>query len=478
MTGFRPQRVRDPLHNLIELGADQLEHTLWQVIQTPTFQRLRRIRQLGFSEFVFPGATHTRFAHSLGVFHTARQLMRVIRRHIDQDPCRQYRQHQAEVALAAALVHDVGHGLFSHAFETVSKALELPLDRHEPVSARLILETEIAEPLRELGSGFAADVATVVGRGKPGNLYDAVVASQFDADRLDYMQRDRLMTGVESSGVDATWLLANLEVWPVPIGTDEVPAGSIETLVLGPKAFHAAESYVLSLFHLYPNVYFHKATRAAEKVFARLFERLVVLVREGSTDHTGLPGTHPIVRFAQTPDSLDRYIALDDAVFWGAIPMMLEARDALVAEYAGRLWHRKLPKCIDVRRFFEEALPAVAQDDHSGRIARRDKLLSLCQRTIEQMRARTSDAPTVFVDQAYREPYKKDLGGPQSLLNQIRIRMHGKQTTDMAELSSVVAGAERFEVCRVYITEGDSESGTVLWNIMRTTAEEKADGDR
>ena len=72
MVDFRPQRIRDPLHNLIEFGADQFEHTLWRVIQTPPFQRLRRIRQLGFSEFVFPGATHTRFAHSIGVFHVAR----------------------------------------------------------------------------------------------------------------------------------------------------------------------------------------------------------------------------------------------------------------------------------------------------------------------------------------------------------------------------------------------------------------------
>jgi HD superfamily phosphohydrolase len=98
----KPPRIRDPLHNLIEFKDDQLEQTMWNVIGTEPFQRLRRIRQLGFSEFVFPGATHTRFAHSIGVFHIARILIEKISRAVGGDT------HQAKVALAAALVHDVG----------------------------------------------------------------------------------------------------------------------------------------------------------------------------------------------------------------------------------------------------------------------------------------------------------------------------------------------------------------------------------
>lgn len=104
------QRVRDPLHNLIEFGGDELERVLWRVVQTRPFQRLRRIKQLGFSDLVYPGASHSRFAHSLGVFHTARDLMNVIRAQRERSESRENR------ALAAALVHDVGHGPFSHAF--------------------------------------------------------------------------------------------------------------------------------------------------------------------------------------------------------------------------------------------------------------------------------------------------------------------------------------------------------------------------
>jgi uncharacterized protein len=277
----KPQRIRDPVHNLIEFSPDQFEHTMWLVIQTRPFQRLRRIRQLGFSEFVFPGATHTRFAHSIGVFQTARQLMSLIRRYEDSHQ-QQFKHQQAQHALAAALLHDVGHGMFSHAFEAVGKEFGWPMARHEHVSQALIREGEIADVLnRELGNGYAGNVADVISRDIPADLYGAVVSSQFDADRLDYMQRDRMMTGVQSSGVDPTWLLANLEIAEVPTGADEKGAGTVETLVLGPKAAQTAESYVLALFHLYPNDYLHKATRGAEVLFQALMRTIVWLHTAG-----------------------------------------------------------------------------------------------------------------------------------------------------------------------------------------------------
>lgn len=330
----KAQRVRDPLHNLIEFNSEQFEHTLWQVIQTRPFQRLRRIRQLGFSELVFPGATHTRFAHSIGVFHTARLLMRVIKSMMDSP----VKEHQLNVALAASLVHDVGHGMFSHSFEEVGKELELPMARHERVSETLIRHGEIAEAFKEeLGSGFADDVADVLGRNEPANLYDSVVSSQFDADRLDYMQRDRLMTGVQSSGIDATWLLSNLEIGTLEVDTDDDASRKVRTLVLGPKAFHAAESYVLSLFQLYPNVYLHKTTRGAEKLFTCLMGRVFALARGEHEDKVGLPANHAIRRFAEEPENIGNVQALDDAVFWGALHMMEEAVDPLIRRCAVQL---------------------------------------------------------------------------------------------------------------------------------------------
>lgn len=283
---FRPQRIRDPLHNLIEFKADEFENTMWRVVETRSFQRLRRVKQLGFSDLVFPGATHSRLAHSIGVFHTARQLMKVIENHMGQ---RSFEPTPARVALAASLVHDLGHGPFSHAFEEVGRRLGLQTADHEYVTDALIRNSEVSEALRPLGSGFASDVADVIKRSGPGTLYDAVVSSQFDADRLDYIRRDRLMTGSEHAAIDFTWLLANLQVGEVEYGVDDQKVGTIKTFVLGPKAVHAAEAYVLGLFQLYPTVYYHKETRSAEKIFTELLIRAISLIRDGSAALTGIP---------------------------------------------------------------------------------------------------------------------------------------------------------------------------------------------
>ena len=458
----KSQRVRDPLHNLIELKPNHFESTLWQVIQTRPFQRLRRIRQLGFSELVFPGATHTRFAHSIGVFHTARKLMEIIERKKGND----VDDTQLKVALAASLVHDVGHGMFSHSFEAVGKELGLPMAMHEQVSASLIRDGEIAEAFVPLGGGFADDVANVLGRKEPATLYDSVVSSQFDADRLDYMQRDRLMTGVQSSGIDATWLMSNLEIGSLPVGTDDETSGTVDTLVLGPKAFHAAENYVLSLFQLYPNVYLHKTTRAAEKLFSCLMNRVLQLVRRGHKGKVGLPPNHPIRRFAKEPGKIDNALALDDTVFWGALHMMAEAKDPIIRRCAIRLQNRNLPKCIDIRQRLESRIPADIG------FKKKQALLSLaCNDIVEEITqeasSRSLDGPQILIDETRRKPYKK-IRESESPLNQIRIRHGENRFEDMARLSPVVASAETFEVCRAYHDEDDTEGRSMIENIVRT----------
>jgi uncharacterized protein len=337
------QRIRDPLHDLIEFSKGELERTLWDVIQTRPFQRLRRVKQLGFSDLVYPGASHSRFAHSIGVFHTARRLMGVVRRHTEDNVTKE--NH----ALAAALVHDLGHGPYSHAFEKVGKRLRLELADHEHMSDRLIRDGEVSEILNRMGSGFANDVADIIKKEGRKTVHNAVVSSQFDADRLDYMRRDRLMTGVRHAAIDFEWLLANLEIGSVSTGVDETPVGTVETFVLGPKAIQAAEAYVLGLFQLYPTVYFHKATRGAEKIFTELLVRVVSLARDRSVRATGLPAKNPIIRFAMSPEDIDIALCLDDSVVAGSLSEMADASDAMVSQFAKRLRDRKLFKCVDIR---------------------------------------------------------------------------------------------------------------------------------
>lgn len=465
---LKRQRIRDPLHDIVEFDTSQFEHMLWRVVQTAPFQRLRRVRQLGFSEFVFPGATHTRFAHSIGVFHIARELMGVIKRHVTENKI-QFKEHQMHVALAASLVHDVGHGMFSHAFEAIGKDLNLSMAKHEKVSVSIISDSEISREFeREFGSGFAVDVASVINGAHKGSLYNSVVSSQFDADRLDYMQRDRMMTGVKSSGIDAAWLMANLEVASIQRTVDDQNLGSIETLVLGPKAFHSAENYVLSLFQLYPNIYYHKTTRAAEKLFSELMKRVIDLIKEDSGKKTGLPKNHPVWRFSEEPDSLSRALALDDHVFWGSLPMLVEAGDDLVKECAKRFLERRLPKCIDIRRLLEQEIPH--ESDPLKARARTARIKQHCVQIEKRIRER-AETPSlrgslILFDQAKRDPYKR-FQDSQTPLNQIMIRLGGESVQDMADLSPAVANATAFEVCRVYVGDTDVAARGMIEDVIR-----------
>ena len=468
---FKLQRIRDPLHNLIEFRADQFENALWEVIQSRPFQRLRRIKQLGFSDLVYPGATHSRFAHSVGVFHTARQLMGKIREHLGENG---YEDAQARQALAAALVHDLGHGPFSHAFEDVGRRLKLKMMAdHEHVSDALIRDSGVAEALTTLGSGFANDVADIIKKGGPGHLYGAVVSSQFDADRLDYMRRDRLMTGTQHGAIDFEWLIANLEIGQVASGVDDQELGKLDTFVLGPKAVYAAETYVLGLFQLYPTVYFHKTTRGTEKLFSELLFRVIKLVQDGSMARTGLPRTHPIVRFAKKPELIENVLSLDDTVVWGALGLLAFAKDPIVQDLSIRLRDRKLYKCIDVRMQIKQRVQERSVEDSSVIVDR--TCAAVDERVKEFVVADGSDAPRILSDEAEREPYKRfqESKGP---LNQIRVKVDDGSLVDLGVRSKIVRAIEPFRLYRLYLKREDDESEELIQKAIEEEIENAAKG--
>ncbi|MCB9960121.1 MAG: HD domain-containing protein [Rhodospirillaceae bacterium] len=153
MSPPKTQRIRDPIHNLIIFDEkDDVDQLAWRLINTPEFQRLRRIRQLGLTELVFPGATHTRFAHSIGVYHNARRLIRWIDEHLQPQsgcvpPQDGLASDRSVVIRLAALLHDIGHGPFSHAFEGARLDLaklrgQQRAKRHEFYSAELIRNSD------------------------------------------------------------------------------------------------------------------------------------------------------------------------------------------------------------------------------------------------------------------------------------------------------------------------------------------------
>lgn len=457
---FRPQRIRDPLHNVIEFPPTQFEDVMWRVIQTRPFQRLRRIKQLGFSELVYPGATHTRFIHSVGVYHTARILHHRIRR-LQADSS--YLEAQAHTALAAALVHDVGHGPFSHAFEEVGKRLKLKMARHEDVSDELIRHGDIAEVLNDLHSGFSNDVADLIGSTGPRDIFAAIVSSQFDADRLDYMRRDRLMCGTQHGAIDFDWLLSNIEIGSVAVGVDNLKASDVETFVLGPKAIYAAESYLTGLFQLYPTVYFHKTTRCAEKLFTELLCRVFELVVDSSVRKTGLPVNHPLVQFARRHQSIDAALKLDDFVVWGALELMAAAKDPQISGISRRLRDRRLLRAIEL---FDDRILAQA-----WRVSEPKLFLDAIERHLRNALKSTASkktadgVPRVLFDRVSRSPYKEfdQTKGP---LNQILIRDRDRNLVDVKNLSPVVRAIKEFEGLRAYVSRDDQKIQSILQDAV------------
>src|SRR5580704_1648440 len=175
----KTQRIRDPVHGLIAFReSDPLDQLAWALLNTPEFQRLRRIKQLGFCEFVFPGATHTRLAHCIGVFEMARKLVGIIGRELGET-----NNERAEIAAIAALLHDVGHGPFSHAFEQAQRTRGRR-KRHEDWTAQIIRDPngQIHPLLEQYRPGFSDAIADLLIAETPADIYDAIVSSSFDAD--------------------------------------------------------------------------------------------------------------------------------------------------------------------------------------------------------------------------------------------------------------------------------------------------------
>ena len=439
------QRIRDPIHDLIEFGTENFEQGLWDVLNSPEFGRLRRIKQLGFSELVYPGATHSRFAHSVGVFHTARQLAEKIKQILGT----QYNIERANVALAAALVHDVGHGPFSHAFESALKALDkrsgtVRENRHEIWTAGIVKEdTTLGLTFQNhigLGPDLRNSVAELLLQETPTDIYSAIVSSQFDADRLDYLRRDRLMTGARHGGFDFSWLLANLDVDQVSYTTDGDTYAHVDTLILKRKAFQAAESYVLGLFHMYFAVYFHKATRSAEKMLTAVILRLGQLMEEGRLESANLSKDHPLVRFLNDR-SLSSYLELDDSLVWGSLRFMASSPDASLAHLAHRLLNRQLYKSVDVAS-------ELGSDGQDAMIAEARGRFS------DAKQAGIFDEFEVFEDRPKRNPYqRRGYDTPEALSRVLIRRSDGTNYEDLAKESDVVGALREKSIYRIYVRD-------------------------
>ncbi|HEV8548004.1 MAG TPA: HD domain-containing protein [Polyangiaceae bacterium] len=338
--------LRDPVHGLIAFERKE-EEIAPLLLETREVQRLRRIRQLGLASLAYPGADHTRFSHAVGATHVMTRLLSRLRSIDDSLPFWQrVTTERAREAVAAALLHDLGHGPFSHLFEQV-----LPDNgHHETWTRRILLDdgTDVHRVLAGIDSELPSRVAELV-RGRNELPYLArAVAGTVDVDRCDYLLRDAHATGVGYGRFDLDWLLRSL-TFGQAARPDLAPPLAID----GNRGIPAIESFLLARLFMFQQVYFHKTERSCEWMLKKILERARALLADG----TRLPGTPPaLLALARGDDpTLGEYLALDDPSLWVALSTWMGASDPLLADLTQRLHARRLFKTYEL--FGEHAEP-------------------------------------------------------------------------------------------------------------------------
>jgi HD superfamily phosphohydrolase len=310
----------DPVYGFVTVPTE----LLFDLIEHPYFQRLRRIQQLGLTNFVYPGALHTRFHHALGAMHLMQLALRTLK-----DKGVNISAAEGEAAQVAILLHDIGHGPLSHALET-SIFQDVP---HEQLSLYLM------ERLNEQFPGRLS-LAMEMFQGSYGReFFHQLVSSQLDMDRLDYLNRDSFYTGVEEGRPGADRLIKMLQVVN-------------ERLVLEEKAVYSVENFLVSRRLMYWQVYLHKAVTSAEQMVIRVMQRARDLARAGvavtgSSCLTYFLGRAvTLAEFQQDSEILNRFVQLDDIDIWGAIKTWVKHEDKVLSFLAQSLLNRQLFKIV------------------------------------------------------------------------------------------------------------------------------------
>jgi HD superfamily phosphohydrolase len=373
--------------------------------------------------------------------------------------------------LAAALLHDVGHGMFSHAFE---KAMKFFLSRHEldesrrlvfeeavdheKVSQKIIRRSSVADALiRFGGNNFPNVVGDMIDKADPKCIYTSIVSSQLDADRLDYAMRDPFFAGVSSGGIDLDWLLRNFRV-----GKN----GSAKFLYVDSKAYVSLEQFTVTLFHLYPTIYLHKKTRVLEYMFALLLSRTFELISQGDAEAAGLHETHPFVQFFNNPGVLDLAQLLDDTLFWGTLYQFQEARDPEIKMIAKRLSGRQILPIIDIWKIADDVatqIPALLKLPASER---NSVFGSVC----ETVASAIQNDKRIWTSACYYDHYDRPIYKPKHIIGgdpqQINVKV-GDTIVDVASISPLVASAASFNIHRIYYDDAQYSEGSKLEATVR-----------
>jgi HD superfamily phosphohydrolase len=409
-------KIKCPVEGIIDLdrlpgvSAEKIRH----IIDAPELQRLRRIRQLGFTERVYPGATHSRFAHSLGAFQGAQRALSQLKSVGCDIPDEWY------VATAlACLLHDIGHGPFSHTFESISG------QSHESRTFEILRSGPVIPDVLEAVGGGTRDrvlqlVRTKVEIQELRYLAD-LVSSALDCDRMDYLRRDALYTGAHYGVFDRDWLIREM-----------VPTQAGSAVVVVEKGRTAVEQYLIGRYHMFQNVYLHKTSRGFETAFRGLCRR----VRALGIDI--LPEAAVAFRaLFDEPLSLQTFLGLNDGMFENEIVLLLESEDPTVRALASALNSR--------RPLRQRTSRSGAEDLGALRAARMEEAAGLG----------LDPECAVWSDTAKDVPYRPY--APSQGRKGLRILQRNGELVDITELSPTLAGlAEPIEVHRVYWVEASA----------------------
>ena len=331
--------VNDPVYGFVSVPRG----LLCELINHPAFQRLSRIRQLGMSALVYPGATHTRWAHSLGAYHLTREAFRALKEKgvfvFDVE------EEGAEIAI---LLHDIGHGPFSHVLEhTLIEHLS-----HEEITRALMRRLN-----REFGGALGMAIQ-IYSDEYPKRFLHQLICSQLDTDRLDYLCRDSFYTGVREGNIGAARLIKMLSV-------------ADDRLVVEGKGLYSVENYLMARRLMYWQVYLHKTAVAAEEMLRAALERAKELTR-GGVRLFASPQLEYFLRsevqtshFEEDEECINHFLNLNDSDILCALGVWQHSEDAVLSALAGGFVNRRLFKA-DI---FEGNVSGEALDDCRERVA-------------------------------------------------------------------------------------------------------------
>ena len=315
--------LKDPVHSYIHINYE----VVWNCLDSKEFQRLRRIRQLGGDFQVYPTAEHSRFSHSLGVYEIVRRMVTEIK-----SLSVELSEYDKICVMLAGLLHDVGHGPFSHAFEHVTK------HSHEDYTAKIILgETELNQVLTEVSPRLPEDIVSIIEHNHPNDILNQIISGQLDADRMDYLLRDSYFSATSYGQFDLERILRTMRVRKI----DE----NKKALVVKYTGIHSVEDYIMARYQMYWQVYYHPVARSYEAVFIQLFNRLKDIFKDNKEYFSDMKVLIPFLE--KNVVSVEEYFKLDENSLLYCCSLIQNKDDEIAADLAKRLQNRRLFEYVD-----------------------------------------------------------------------------------------------------------------------------------